>query len=54
LEITQLRIGKTPEDFYIELEDLYFTTELAADFWFGIESASEGSMKLMPGAWLED
>jgi hypothetical protein len=56
LEITQVRIGSTPGDFYIELEDLYFTTELASDFWFEVEGALEHDRKTqkMPGAWPED
>jgi hypothetical protein len=53
LEITKLWIGHTPDDFYIELEDLYFTNELAADFWLWVEGPFDEEVKAqeMPGAW---
>jgi len=40
-EVTQLRFGKTPEDFSLEFEDLYFSSYLAADFWLWAEAALE-------------
>ena len=54
-EIIQLRIGKTPEDFYIEFEDLYVSTPLAADFWDWVEAPSvEEKIKATPGSWKDD
>jgi hypothetical protein len=53
-EITNLRIGRTPEDFCLELEDLYFSNDLAADFWLWAEkSMKDNPANEMPGAWPE-
>lgn len=39
-EILELRIGLTPKDFHIEIEDLYTSEDFAADFWLWEEDTS--------------
>ena len=53
-EMLELRIGESPEDFYIEFEDLYVSAELAADFWLWIEAPPDEDFAAIPGAWCED
>ncbi|KAH7319434.1 hypothetical protein BKA65DRAFT_102195 [Rhexocercosporidium sp. MPI-PUGE-AT-0058] len=51
-ELVELRIGKTPDDFYLEFEDLYVSASLAARFWNWAEAPSvEERMEAMPGSW---
>ena len=58
IQITQIWIGKMLDDFYfyVELEDLYFTTYLVADFWLWVEDPLDEDIKVqeIPGAWPED
>ncbi|PVH75271.1 hypothetical protein DL98DRAFT_593269 [Cadophora sp. DSE1049] len=54
-ELLELRFGETPADFYIEFEDLYASTPLAADFWDWVEAPSdEEKIKAIPGTWKDD
>jgi len=55
-EVTEIWIGETADDFRIELEDLYFTTDLVADFWGWVEAPSDEYLKVqeVSGAWPED
>ncbi|KAL2063621.1 hypothetical protein VTL71DRAFT_5426 [Oculimacula yallundae] len=54
-QLVEIWIGKTPDDFYIEFEDLYATNGWAADFWEGIyEAAEEERTRAMPGGCCED
>lgn len=46
IEPTKIRIGETPDDLYIEMEDLYFTTNLVADFWGWVEGPLDEDFKV--------
>jgi hypothetical protein len=56
IEITKIRIGGIPDDFYVEVEDIYFTTYLVADFWHCVEGPLDEDIKVqqIPGAWPDD
>ena len=56
-EILKIEFGATPEDFYIEFEDVYVPSSLSALFWQLVEDASiEDTVErsIMPGAWCDD
>ena len=55
-ELLELRIGETPDDFYIEFEDLYVSTPLAAEFWCWVEGITNeydeyDELPPIPGSW---
>ncbi|XMA18652.1 hypothetical protein WAI453_011443 [Rhynchosporium graminicola] len=53
--LLQLRIGETPDDFYIEFEHPYVAKGWAVDFWLGVDDAiEEERTRSMPGRWHED
>lgn len=56
IAVANIWIGKTPDDFHIGIEDLYFTTYLVADFWFMVEISidEETTVQEIPGAWPGD
>ena len=54
-KMIELRIGATPDDLYIEFEDLYVSASLAARFWKWVERpVDEDQMASMPGSWQDD
>ncbi|CZT51960.1 uncharacterized protein RSE6_13187 [Rhynchosporium secalis] len=55
VSLLQLRIGETPDDFYIEFEHPYVAKGWAVHFWLGVDDAiEEERTRSMPGRWHED
>jgi hypothetical protein len=56
IRLLKLETGENPEDWYLNFEDLYVSTPLAAQFWAWAEDTydEKASLKAIPGAWQDE